>query len=453
MRSTGTCRRSACSTVTRAPLARWFPDGRLNTCHNALDRHVEGGRGDQPALIYDSPVTGTQRSYSYAELRDEVARLAGALRGLGVGRGRPRHPLPADGAAGAHGDAGLCAARRDPLGRLRRFRGARARGAHRRRTAARRALGLLRARGRAHDRVQAAARRRARGGRARAGALRDPAAPAARCGADAGPRPRLGRARRRCRARAVRAGARDRSALHPLHLGHDGPPQGRRARQRRPRRGARVEHAERLRRAPGRGLLGGLRRRLGRRPLLHRLRAAAHRRDHGAVRGQAGRHAGRGSILARDRAARSGGAVHGTDRDPGDPQGGPAGVAARRPRPADAAHALPGRRAHRSRHLRLGEPPPPAPRDRPLVADRDGLGDGGELPRPRPAARQGGIAEPPGPRLPHRRPRRRRRPRRAWGAGRHRGAAADAARHAARRSGTTTSAASRRISSATRAGT
>jgi propionyl-CoA synthetase len=69
------------------PLARWFPDGRLNTCHNALDRHVEAGRGEQAALIYDSPVTGTQRSYSYAELRDEVARLAGALQGLGVGRG------------------------------------------------------------------------------------------------------------------------------------------------------------------------------------------------------------------------------------------------------------------------------------------------------------------------------------------------------------------------------
>jgi propionyl-CoA synthetase len=69
------------------PLARWFPGGELNTCHNALDRHVEGGRGEQAALIYDSPVTGTQRTYSYAELRDEVARLAGALRGLGVERG------------------------------------------------------------------------------------------------------------------------------------------------------------------------------------------------------------------------------------------------------------------------------------------------------------------------------------------------------------------------------
>ena len=69
------------------PLARWFPDGHLNTCHNALDRHADGARGDQAALIYDSPVTGTRRTYSYAELRDEVARLAGALRSLGVERG------------------------------------------------------------------------------------------------------------------------------------------------------------------------------------------------------------------------------------------------------------------------------------------------------------------------------------------------------------------------------
>ena len=59
----------------------------LNTCFNALDRHVRGGRGDQAALIYDSPVTGSQRTYTYAELLDEVARFAGVLRGLGVGKG------------------------------------------------------------------------------------------------------------------------------------------------------------------------------------------------------------------------------------------------------------------------------------------------------------------------------------------------------------------------------
>jgi propionyl-CoA synthetase len=69
------------------PFYRWFPDGELNTCANALDRHVAAGRGNQPALIYDSPVTGIQRTYSYAELLDTTARFAGALRNLGVGKG------------------------------------------------------------------------------------------------------------------------------------------------------------------------------------------------------------------------------------------------------------------------------------------------------------------------------------------------------------------------------
>jgi propionyl-CoA synthetase len=70
-----------------APLYRWFPDGELNTSYNALDRHVDAGDGDRTALIYDSPVTGTDRSVTYRELRDEVAVFAGVLRSLGVGKG------------------------------------------------------------------------------------------------------------------------------------------------------------------------------------------------------------------------------------------------------------------------------------------------------------------------------------------------------------------------------
>ncbi len=69
---------------TDAPLYRWFVGGRMNTCHNALDRHVEGGRADQLALVYDSPVTDSVRRYTYRELRDEVATFAGALRNQGV---------------------------------------------------------------------------------------------------------------------------------------------------------------------------------------------------------------------------------------------------------------------------------------------------------------------------------------------------------------------------------
>ncbi len=72
---------------SRAPFYRWFEGGRLNTCYNCLDRHVEQGRAEQTALIYDSPVTGTVRSYTYRELHDEVALFAGALRRQGVSKG------------------------------------------------------------------------------------------------------------------------------------------------------------------------------------------------------------------------------------------------------------------------------------------------------------------------------------------------------------------------------
>jgi acyl-coenzyme A synthetase/AMP-(fatty) acid ligase len=68
-------------------LYQWFEDGELNTCHLALDYHIENGRGPQTAIIYDSPVTNTIRKYTYLELRDEVARFAGILKNLGVTKG------------------------------------------------------------------------------------------------------------------------------------------------------------------------------------------------------------------------------------------------------------------------------------------------------------------------------------------------------------------------------
>ncbi|MEP3112608.1 propionyl-CoA synthetase [Nisaea sp.] len=69
------------------PFYRWFADGTTNTCYNALDRHVEEGRGDQAALIYDSPVTDTKQSFSYSELTDKVAAFAGVLAKYGLGYG------------------------------------------------------------------------------------------------------------------------------------------------------------------------------------------------------------------------------------------------------------------------------------------------------------------------------------------------------------------------------
>jgi propionyl-CoA synthetase len=70
-----------------APLYRWFAGGELNTCYNALDRHVENGRAEQAALIYDSPLAGVVQTLSYRELRDQVAGFAGALRAQGVAKG------------------------------------------------------------------------------------------------------------------------------------------------------------------------------------------------------------------------------------------------------------------------------------------------------------------------------------------------------------------------------
>lgn len=72
---------------SKAPLYRWFSDGEMNTCYNAIDRHIEQGRGEQNAIIYDSPVTNTVKKYTYNALRDEVSKLAGVLVSQGVGKG------------------------------------------------------------------------------------------------------------------------------------------------------------------------------------------------------------------------------------------------------------------------------------------------------------------------------------------------------------------------------
>ena len=69
------------------PFYRWFVGGEINTCYNCVDRHVEQGRGDRTALIHDSPVTGTKRVFTYAGLRDEIARFAGVLRRHGIEKG------------------------------------------------------------------------------------------------------------------------------------------------------------------------------------------------------------------------------------------------------------------------------------------------------------------------------------------------------------------------------
>ena len=66
------------------PFYKWFEDGTTNTCYNALDLHVDNGRGDKTALIYDSPITGNKKKFSYSELKEKVSKFAGSLDNLGI---------------------------------------------------------------------------------------------------------------------------------------------------------------------------------------------------------------------------------------------------------------------------------------------------------------------------------------------------------------------------------
>ena len=86
-RCTGIAPGTGCSTISGAPFYRWFRGGRLNTCFNAVDRHVAAGRGAQAAIIHDSPVTSSTRTITYGQLQDLVARFAGALVRHGVAKG------------------------------------------------------------------------------------------------------------------------------------------------------------------------------------------------------------------------------------------------------------------------------------------------------------------------------------------------------------------------------
>ena len=143
---------------------RWFTDGVCNTCFNAVDRHVDAGRGDQAAIIYDSPLAGVKRTITYHRLLTETQVLGGMLRDLGVGKGdrvilyMPMMPE----AVVRH--AGLRAHRRGAFGGVRRLRRARTRHPHRRCHAEGRPLGKLRPRARPHRALQAAARRGDRAG-------------------------------------------------------------------------------------------------------------------------------------------------------------------------------------------------------------------------------------------------------------------------------------------------
>ena len=214
---------------------RWFAGAVVNTCYNALDRHVAGGRADQVALIHDSPLAGTVTKFTYAQMLHEVKTLAAVMQDFGVAKGdrvilyMPMVPeavvamlaCARIGAVHSRGVRRLCRqGTRDP---------------DRGRQAEADLLGELRARARPHRAVQAAARRGDQAFQRQARGLHHPAAAAAGLRPHRRARSRLGRAARQGdrgeKIRRLRAGAGDRSALHPLHLGHDRQTQGRGARQ------------------------------------------------------------------------------------------------------------------------------------------------------------------------------------------------------------------------------
>ena len=149
-----------------------------------------------------------------------------------------------------------------------------------------------------------------------------------------------------------------------------------------------------LRRQARRDLLDRLRHRLGRRPFLHRLRAAAAWLRERALRGQADRHAGRRRLLARDRGLQGRRVLHRADRLSRRAQGGPGGQAAQELFDRLAAHSVPRRRARRSRHGRLGGEALGRPGRRSLVADGDGLADRRQSGRPRHVADQARARRP-----------------------------------------------------------
>ena len=72
---------------SKPPFYKWFEDGITNTCYNALDVHIENGRGDKTALIYDSPITGNKNKFTYKELREKVSKFAGALQNQEIKKG------------------------------------------------------------------------------------------------------------------------------------------------------------------------------------------------------------------------------------------------------------------------------------------------------------------------------------------------------------------------------
>ena len=262
-RSTGSRSRRPCSIRNAGVYGRWFPDGVCNTCYNAVDRHVEAGRGTQPAIIYDSPVTGTKQTITYAALQTKTEMLAGILKHhFGVQKGDRvilYMPMVPEALVGMLACARIGAVHSVVFGGFAPKELATRIDDAKPKVILSASCGIEAARVIAYKPLLDAAIDLAKH---KPDGLPDPAAAAAHLRADARPRPRLAGDLGRGAGvgeESARAGAaaRHRSALHPLHLGHHRHPQGRRPRQRRPHGRAAMVDEESLRHRAGRDLVGG----------------------------------------------------------------------------------------------------------------------------------------------------------------------------------------------------
>ncbi len=342
---------------THPPFYRWFSGGMLNTCYNAVDRHVAAGRGDQAAIIHDSPVTGTKRTISYAELQDQVARFAGVLSALGVTKGDRviiYMPMVPEAAIAMLGCARIGAIHSVVFG------GFSARELATRIDDAKPKVMVAGSCGIEPNRVVHykplldSAITLAEHKPEHCVILQREQEPGTLIeGRD------LGWAEAMAEASAVDCVPV--AATDPLYIlytsGTTGQPKG-------------VVRC-----------------------------TAAHRLYHAHLRGQAGRHPRCRGLLASDRRAWRGGPLHRPDRVSRDQARRPGRHPSRALRSGWLQGALPRRRALRSGYTALGRAASPGPGHRPLVADRDRLGDRRQLSRHRAAAGQAGLADPRGARL------------------------------------------------------
>ena len=300
------------------PHYRWFAGGEINTCHNAIDRHVEDGFGDLAGADLRQP---HERPKARLHIRRSARANGGDRRRAVAGGSQKRRGgdyLYADDSGSRFCDARLRANRRAAFGRFRRLWGARVGGAHRRLSGGFCLVGFLRLGAGAGSRLQKTARRRAGVGATQSQRLRDFAAPSgieSNCAPGAISIGRsLSTARRRPNARAWR---------RPILCIFFTLP----ARPARPKESC-VTTAAMRSRCFGRWraftmfararFLGRFGYRLGGGAFVYRVCAVFAARDHGVIRRQAGRHAGRGRVLARHRRASGGGDVHGADGVAGD---------------------------------------------------------------------------------------------------------------------------------------